>query len=96
MGITKKDVEYVANLSRVELSESEKELFTGQLGNVLGYMDKLNEADTEGVEPMSQSLSLKNIFRSDKRGETLGVAGALANAPARNDDSFCVPPVIEG
>lgn len=95
MAITRKDVDYVANLSRIELSESEKDLFTEQIGNVLAYMEKLNGVETSGVEPMSQSLELENIFREDEAKKTLGISGALSNAPDRDGDSFRVPQVIE-
>ena len=95
MSISKKDVEYVANLSRIELTSDEKNLFAGQLGRVLEYMSKLNEVETINEGPMSQSSELKNVFRDDVQKEPPGVSGALANAPEKKDNLFCVPPVIE-
>jgi len=88
-------VQYVAHLSRIAVSEAELERFQAQLDKILVYMDKLNELDTSEVEPMSAVMGLKNVFREDATRPPLSVGDALANAPARTEDSFRMPPIIE-
>lgn len=93
--ISKEDVEHVALLSRVDLSDEELELFQSQLAKILEHMDKLNELDTGDVEPMASVMGLSNVFRDDERRPSLPTSDALANAPERTEDSFKVPPVVE-
>ena len=95
MSITVADVEYVARLARLSLTEEEKTLFAGQMGAILGYVEKLKELDTEGVLPTSHAVPMENAFREDRSCPSLGVAGALANAPDRADSFYRVPRVIE-
>ena len=89
-------VRYVARLSRVDLSAEELELFAGQLAEILAYIDKLNELDTAGVEPLAQAVETPNILREDLRRPSLAAQEALGNAPERIGDFYRVPPVIEG
>lgn len=95
MSITVKDVEHVANLARLELSEEEKEQFTGQLNAILKYAEKLNELDTEQVEPTSHVLPVTNVMRDDAVRESVAVEIALKNAPDEEDGQFKVPAVLE-
>ena len=95
MKITAKEVRYVADLARLELSTEEVELFTGDMNRILDYMDQLNELDTAGVEPTSHVLSLKNVFREDVVVDSLPVDEVLANAPRREKGHFVVPKIIE-
>ncbi|CAH1205081.1 Aspartyl/glutamyl-tRNA(Asn/Gln) amidotransferase subunit C [Paenibacillus plantiphilus] len=95
MSITVKDVEHVANLARLELSEGEKEQFTGQLNAILKYAEKLNELDTEQVEPTSHVLPVTNVMRDDVVKESVTVEIALKNAPDEEDGQFKVPAVLE-
>ena len=95
MKITKEQVEYVANLAKLDISEEEKEIFTKQLDNILSYMDKLNQLDTRDIDPTSHVLPIKNIFREDEVKPSLPLEEALANAPDRKDGFFRVPRVIE-
>jgi aspartyl-tRNA(Asn)/glutamyl-tRNA(Gln) amidotransferase subunit C len=95
MKITAKEVRYVADLARLELSPEEVELFTGDMNRILDYMDQLSELDTGGVEPTSHVLSLKNVFREDVVVESLPVDEVLANAPRREKGHFVVPKIIE-
>ena len=95
MKITVKDVQYVANLARLELTDEELENLTKQLDGILTYMNKLNELDTEGIEPLSHVLPLKNVYRDDKVAPSLPVEEALKNAPDREGGFFKVPKVIE-
>ena len=93
--ITKRDVEYVAKLARLRLSEKEKEKFTKQLDQILKYVDKLNELDTEKVKPTSHVLPLKNVFREDKIWKSLKIEKVLENAPEKVKGFFKVPKIIE-
>jgi len=93
--ITKKEVEYVAHLARLDCSEEEKDIFTSQLNDILGYMDILNTVETAGVEPMNHALSLENILREDEIRESLGAERALANAPDSDGEYFRVTRVID-
>ena len=93
--ITRKQVEYVADLSRIELTEEEKEKFAGQLGKIVEYVEQLNELDVSRVEPMSHAVELQNVQREDAVKPSLTPDEALANAPDRKDGFFRVPKVIE-
>jgi aspartyl-tRNA(Asn)/glutamyl-tRNA(Gln) amidotransferase subunit C len=95
MKITREQVEHVARLARLELSDAEKELFTGQLDGILAYVDKLNELDTSGIVPTAHAVPMENAFREDVVTASLGVERALANAPDRSESFFRVPKVIE-
>ncbi len=95
MKITREEVAYVAHLARLEFSETEEETFTGQLNEILLYMDKLNGVDTSGVEPLSHAIALSNAFRDDKIQESLSQERSLANAPDPRGEFFRVPRVIE-
>lgn len=93
--IHKEEVAYVAHLARLEFSEAEMEKFTSQLNAILLYMDKLNEIDTAGQEPLTHATALQNAFRDDMVRPSLGRDDALANAPEERTDCFRVPKVIE-
>ncbi|MEK3884057.1 Asp-tRNA(Asn)/Glu-tRNA(Gln) amidotransferase subunit GatC [Paenibacillus sp. PL2-23] len=95
MSITVKDVEHVANLARLELSEAEKAQFTEQLNAILKYAEKLNELDTEQVEPTSHVLPITNVMRDDVRKESLPIEKVLLNAPDEEDGQIKVPAVLE-
>jgi aspartyl-tRNA(Asn)/glutamyl-tRNA(Gln) amidotransferase subunit C len=93
--LSTKEVEYVARLARLEITDKETEKFTAQLNDILGYIDKLNELDTTGVAPMSHAIAVTNAFREDKVLESLGTKKALANAPDARGEFFRVPKVID-
>lgn len=95
MTITVADVEHVARLARLELSADEKKLFAGQMGAILGYVDKLKELDTDGIVPTSHAVPMENAFREDTVQPAIGLEKALANAPERAGSFFAVPKVIE-
>ena len=95
MKLSTSDVEYVAKLARLEVTEAEKEKFTAQLNDILLYIDKLNELDTQGVAPMTHAIAVTNAFREDKIEESLGTQKALANAPDARGEFFRVPKVID-
>jgi aspartyl-tRNA(Asn)/glutamyl-tRNA(Gln) amidotransferase subunit C len=95
MAITIKDVEYVARLARLKLTQDEKEKYVRQLGDILNYINKLNELDTSKVEPTSHVISLSNVFREDKVRESLPAEEILSNAPQKSRGFFRVKKVIE-
>ncbi len=94
MKIDRKEVEQVARLARLEISELDVEKLTSQLNTVLSYIDKLNELDTTGIEPMARALALDNVFREDGLKPSLESESSLANAPDLDDSFFRVPRVI--
>ncbi len=93
--ITMKEVEHVARLARLELTNEEKERMRAQLDSILSYIDKLNELDTSAVEPTSHVLPMMNVFRDDEVRPSLSQEEALANAPDRQDLFFRVPRILE-
>jgi aspartyl-tRNA(Asn)/glutamyl-tRNA(Gln) amidotransferase subunit C len=95
MKITLQQVEHVARLARLELTEQEKETLQAQLDSILSHIGKLNELDTSGVEPTSHVLPLANVFRDDEVRPPLAQGEALANAPDRHNDLFRVPKILE-
>ena len=94
MKITRKEVEHVAHLARLHLDGEELKLMTEQLDMILSYVAKLEELDTEGVEPTTHAFSITNAFREDIVEPSLDQDKALANGPDHSDDSFVVPRVI--
>jgi aspartyl-tRNA(Asn)/glutamyl-tRNA(Gln) amidotransferase subunit C len=93
--ISYREVEYVANLARMEVTDREKEKLTVQLNDILLYIDKLNELDTKGVEPMSHAIAVTNAFREDKILDSIGTEQTLANAPDARGEFFRVPKVTD-
>ena len=90
-----KDVEHVARLARLALSESERSRMRDQLSAILQYIDKLKAIDVEGVEPTSHAVPLVNVMRDDEPAPCLPQADALANAPDPVGEFFRVPRIIE-
>ncbi len=95
MKITKDEVLYVADLARLDLDEASINKFAGQIGNILDYVAKLNEIDTEGIRPTSHAISVTSVFREDKQRPHLDRERVLANAPEKEDGNFVVPKIIE-
>ena len=93
--ITKDTVEYVAGLAQLRLDAPTRERLVQEMGEILAYMDKLNELDTEGVEPMMHAMEMTNVFREDAVGASLPREQALANAPADDDEHFLVPKILD-
>ena len=92
--IDEKLIRHVALLSRIELTDEQVAVFGKQLADIVAYMDKLGELDTDGVEPMAHALPVNNVFAADEAGESLSAERALANAPDRDGDFYKVPKVI--
>lgn len=95
MKISKEEIEHIAMLARLSLTEEEKELFGVQLSSILDYMETLNELDTEHIEPTSHVLSLINVMREDKPRDSIPREDALSNAPDRTEKFYRVPKIIE-
>ena len=96
MKINRQEVENVALLSRLEMTEEELEAYSGQLNAILEYADVLNKLDTKGIEPTAHVLQLKNVMRPDEVKPSLPQELALSNAPEAEDGYFKVPKVMEG
>ncbi len=93
--ISDETIEYVGILAKLELSDEEKEQAKKDMGNMLDYIDMLNDLDTEGIEPMSHVFPVNNVFREDVVVNGDGHEKTLANAPARKDSAFKVPKTVE-
>jgi aspartyl-tRNA(Asn)/glutamyl-tRNA(Gln) amidotransferase subunit C len=94
MPVTSKDVAYIADLARLRFNEEETLVMTSELNNILHYIEKLNEVDTEGVEPLSSIHDQVNVLRDDVELSPLSTEAVLKNAPDRQDRFFKVPKVI--
>jgi len=95
MAITIQDVEHIAKLARLKLTEEEKSRFQKELGKIIEYFDQLKKLNTEGVPPNTHVVPLENVLREDKITPSLPVDEALANAPDRKGNYFRVPKVVE-
>jgi len=93
--IDEAQVRKVAKLSRLELTEAEVEEFTGQLSAILDYVEKMNELDTDNIEPLAHCLPISNVFRRDCVKESLGTEKTLGNAPQRDGEFFKVPKILD-
>ncbi len=95
MALSKETVEYVANLSRIELTAGELEKLSKQLESILGFIDTLKTLDVSGIEPTAHILPISNVLRDDEPRQSLPIEKTLANAPASEGNFFVVPKVIE-
>jgi len=91
----KMDIEKVARLARLELSDEEMEAFSRQLGKILEYMEQLNWVDTSEVEPTSHTLSVFNVFREDEIRDSFPQEEVLGIAPEEEEGHFRVPRIID-
>jgi len=94
MKITTREVEHVARLSKLELSQEELTMMTGQLDEILSYVDKLEELDTSSIAPTFNVFSVTNAFREDATRPSLSQAEALQNGPQHDGQTFLVPRII--
>ena len=94
MKITKEEVEHVAHLARLNLSSLELEKMTGQLDDLLSYVAKLDELDTENIKPTTHAFSISNAFRDDIILDSLSRQEALANSPKQDGEFFIVPRIL--
>ncbi|MCC7473768.1 MAG: Asp-tRNA(Asn)/Glu-tRNA(Gln) amidotransferase subunit GatC [Pirellulales bacterium] len=94
MSLSRVEVEKVALLSRLRLSDAELDTITADLAKIVGYVDQLAEVSTEGVEPMAHAIEITNVFRDDSSSESLPREEALANAPHHDTRGYLVPAVL--
>ena len=95
MKLTRAEVQRVALLARLRLTDNEEAEFTEQLDHILGYMDKLNQLDSAKVEPFSHASAAANAFREDRVTNQPNAEALLANAPDRDATFFKVPKILE-
>ena len=93
--ITKADVEYVAGLAQLTLDEAATTRLTKEMGEILGYMDKLNELDTSDIEPMMHVMDITNVLREDVVGNSIDRARVLDLAPATDGEYYLVPRILD-
>ncbi len=89
------DIRYVAHLARLSLTPEEEQKLAAQLGNILGYIEKLKEVDVSGVEPTAHAFPLVNVTRPDHVQPSMTHEDALRNAPAHANGLFIVPKIVE-
>jgi len=89
------DIKYVAHLARLHLTADEEKKLAAQLGQILGYIEKLKELDVTGVEPTAHAVPMVNVMRADEIRPSLSQAEALRNAPKQANGLFLVPKIVE-
>jgi aspartyl-tRNA(Asn)/glutamyl-tRNA(Gln) amidotransferase subunit C len=94
MKLTRAEVEKVALLARLRLTDAELDAMTGQLGSILEYVRQLGELDTDAVAPMAHAVELTNVLAEDELGQSLPREAALANAPRADGEFYLVPAVL--
>jgi len=95
VSLTRSDVAKVAHLARLRLGEDELDRMTARLGVILGYVERLAEVDTDGIEPMAHAVERTNVFREDVETPMLPREAALANAPKSDGQYFLVPQILD-
>ena len=88
------DIEHIAKLARLRLTDAEKEKFSKHMGSIIGYIEKLNELDSQIVEPTSHILGLNNVFREDATAKPLTDQDPINSSPANNKGHYEVPKII--
>ena len=96
MSLTRAEVQSIAELAKLQLTEAEETLYQEQLSDILNYIQRLNTLDTEAIPPTATVLPLRSVMRDDVPRPSLPVDEVLANAPARAGDSFEVRVILEG
>jgi aspartyl-tRNA(Asn)/glutamyl-tRNA(Gln) amidotransferase subunit C len=94
MSISIDEVKYIANLSRLSFDEKELQDFTNQFNDILLFFEKLNELNTDNIEPLSHPIPSKNVFREDEIAKSIDREDAIKNTHYSNDEFFIVPKVI--
>ena len=94
MSIGRKEVEHIASLARLALTEDEKKVYEKELRDVITFMDKLEELDTKDIDPAIHILDINNVFRKDEIQESLPIEDVLKNAPDSEENYFIVPSIL--
>ena len=95
MEITKKDIEHIADLSMLSLSEEEIERYTKDMQSIVSFAEQVNEVDTEGVDVSAFALDTYNVFREDEVKTSLDRELLLQNAPSSNGEAYALPSMVE-
>ena len=95
MSITSADIDKIANLAKLHLSEAEREKFASQLSDIVSYIEKLNQLNTDDVKPLAHVNDLTNVFREDKARPSMEKQDVFKNSPQHDDEFFLVPKVIK-
>jgi aspartyl-tRNA(Asn)/glutamyl-tRNA(Gln) amidotransferase subunit C len=95
MKISCEGISYITKLARLKLTKIEQERLTKDMTNILEFVDKINQLDTEGVTPTSHAVHINNVFRDDIIEESYDKEKILANAPEKENDFFKVPKIVE-
>ncbi|HEX3313660.1 MAG TPA: Asp-tRNA(Asn)/Glu-tRNA(Gln) amidotransferase subunit GatC [Gemmataceae bacterium] len=95
MSISAEEVRWIAHLARLEMADDELAILGRDLNAIVGYVDQLRALDTDTIEPMAHPLDLTCVFRDDELVPSTPVDEILANAPARSDDYYAVPAVLD-
>lgn len=95
MKIDKETLQKIAHLARLDFEEKNADQMVSDMTEILDWVDKLNELDTEGVEPLTNMSAERNVLREDEPKETLSHERGMANAPKKDSDYFRVPKVME-
>lgn len=95
MKISEKDVEHVADLARMYISDEEKKALESELSAIIDFADKLSEADTDGIEPAAHAIHIQNVFRSDEVVPSYKREELIENAPDKQAGCFAVPRIVE-
>lgn len=96
MGLSKLEIDHIARLARLELTEMEKDELTGELNELIGFLKKLDGLETRETAPAAQAVPVANVLRPDMIGSSLEPDKVLANAPDRMNNFFKVPKILEG
>ncbi|MDR3317764.1 MAG: Asp-tRNA(Asn)/Glu-tRNA(Gln) amidotransferase subunit GatC [Puniceicoccales bacterium] len=89
------DIDHIAMLCRIALTEEERKTIPGQLDTMLAYMQQLNEVDIQNVEPTLHALAINNVLREDQPGDNFSVEAALMNVPEQRNNQIIVPRIVE-
>ncbi len=95
MKISAKDVEHVADLARLYITDEEKKALEGELSAIIDFADKLSEVDTEGIEPAAHAIHIQNVFRKDEIVPSYKREELIENAPDKQAGCFAVPRIVE-
>jgi aspartyl-tRNA(Asn)/glutamyl-tRNA(Gln) amidotransferase subunit C len=96
MQLSREEVEHIARLARLELTEEEKTRYQAQLSAILDYAQNLRQVETGEIPPTASVLPPRSVLRADEPGSVFSPDELFANAPDTEDDQFKVPPVFEG
>ena len=95
MKISEKDVEHVADLARMYITDEEKKALESELSAIIDFADKLSEADTDGIEPAAHAIHIQNVFRKDEIIPSYKREELIENAPEKQAGCFAVPRIVE-